>query len=158
MLHACVYFTPITLYALCVSSETQHYLLHVTPRVPGSAQAKFHVDRSKTVGAKGIHADRHTNTQTVLLLLYRLALRVILCLLRLALRGYSVALLPQDSCFALAFSVASLPRALCFTLSFSVPSLPGAWHYMLASRYRTFCASRSGKFLKKVCLNRLGML
>ena len=73
-------------------------LPHVTPRVPRSVHAKFHADCSKTVGGRGIHTNRHTHTnrQTVILI-YRLALRVTLCLFRLALQGYSVASLPRAS-------------------------------------------------------------
>ena len=96
-LDACVFFTPMTRYALCASSEMQPYLPHVTSRVPGSFQAKCHVDRFKTVDAKGIPTDRqtHINTQTVLLLLYRLAsLQPATRTFQLALQGYSVASLP----------------------------------------------------------------
>ena len=35
------------------SSEAQHYLPQVTPRVPWSVHAKFHADRSKTVVRRG---------------------------------------------------------------------------------------------------------
>ena len=31
------------------------YLPYDTPRVPRSVHAKFHADRTKTVGARGIH-------------------------------------------------------------------------------------------------------
>ena len=73
--------------------KAQPYLPHVTPRVPRSVQAKFHDDWSKTVGAGGIHTDR----QTDLLLLYRLAYRPAPRTFQLALRGYSVASLPRAS-------------------------------------------------------------
>ena len=72
--------------------------------------------------------------------------------LRLALRGYSFASLPQASSFALAFSVALLPHALCLTLAYSVPSLPPAWQYMLTSRSRAFSALRSRTFFEKKCV------
>ena len=59
--------------------EAQTYLPHITPRVPRRVHAKFHGALTKTVGARG----KHTDTQTVFLLLHRLllALRVTLCLL-----------------------------------------------------------------------------
>ena len=58
-------FTPMTDYALSsvaqiLSGEAQPYLPHVTRRVPRSAHAKFQVDRTKTVGARGIQTDRQT--------------------------------------------------------------------------------------------------
>ena len=40
---------------LRTSGKVQPYLLHDTPRVPRSVHAKFHHDRIKTMGAKGIH-------------------------------------------------------------------------------------------------------
>ena len=40
------------------------YLPHVTSSVPRSVHAKFHADRSKNVGARGIHTHRHTDRQT----------------------------------------------------------------------------------------------
>ena len=43
-----------------------------------------------------IHTDRQTHRETVLLLLYRLALRGTSCNFKLALRGYSVASLPRN--------------------------------------------------------------
>ena len=61
-----------------------------------------------------------------------LALRVTLCLFRLALQGYSVASLPRALRFGLAFSVALLPQALCFALTFSVALLPRASCFALA--------------------------
>ena len=38
-------------------------LPHVTPRVPRSVHAKFHVDWSKIMGARGIHTHTHTDRQ-----------------------------------------------------------------------------------------------
>ena len=53
-------FTPMTDYAPSgvaqnPSGEAQPYLPHDTPRVPRSVHAKFHDDRIKTMGARGIH-------------------------------------------------------------------------------------------------------
>ena len=45
-----------------LSGEVQPYLHHVTPRVPKSIHAKFHADRSKTVGARGIWTAEQTKT------------------------------------------------------------------------------------------------
>ena len=50
--------------AQSASGEAQPYLPHVTRRVPRSVHAKFHWDRTKTVGARGIHTDRQTDRQT----------------------------------------------------------------------------------------------
>ena len=50
--------------AQSASGVAQPYLPHVTRRVPRSVHAKFHADRTKTVGARGIHTDRQTDRQT----------------------------------------------------------------------------------------------
>ena len=110
-----------------------------------------------------------------------LAFLVTLCLLRLALWGYSVASLHPASCFALAFSVirfttsdfmlhtrilshlvpsgfalaflvATFSRALSFAFVFSVASFPRALRFTLSSCL--LCAHIN--FLKKkMCLNQI---
>ena len=68
--HPCTFmFTPMTDFvpsgvAQSRSGEAQPYLPHVTCRVPRSVYAKFHVDWTKTVGARGIHTNKRTNRQT----------------------------------------------------------------------------------------------
>ena len=57
-------FYPLTDYApsgvaQTPSGKAQPYLPHDTPRVPRSVHAKFHADRTKTVGARGIHTYIH---------------------------------------------------------------------------------------------------
>ena len=61
-----IFFTPLrtSRVAQSASVEAQPYLPHVTCSVPSSVHAKFHADRTKTVGAKGIHTDRQTDRQT----------------------------------------------------------------------------------------------
>ena len=44
--------------AQSLNSEAQPYLPHVTPRIARSVHAKFHADRNKTVGARGIHTNK----------------------------------------------------------------------------------------------------
>ena len=111
---------PIWLYmrvAQSASNEAQPYLPHVTSRVPRSVHAKFHDNWSKTIGARGIHTDRSTDSP----LLCRLAYWPAPWTFRLHLQGYySVALLPRALRFALAFSIASLNWASCFAIAFSV--------------------------------------
>ena len=68
MLKKCI---PLTHYAprgvaQSPSGKAQLSLLHVTPRVPRSVHAKFHVDWTKTVGAREIHTNRQTDKQIVL--------------------------------------------------------------------------------------------
>ena len=54
---------------ICASRivKAQPYLSHVTPRNPRSVHDKFHADWSKTVGARGIHPDRHTESPPLIL-------------------------------------------------------------------------------------------
>ena len=60
--------------AQSASGEAQPYLPHVILKVIMSAHFKFNADWSKTVGARGIYIQ--IDRQTILLLLYRLALQV----------------------------------------------------------------------------------
>ena len=53
---------PMTNYA--PSGKAQPYLPHVTCRVLRSVHAKFHVDWTKTVGARGIQTNKQTNRQS----------------------------------------------------------------------------------------------
>ena len=72
-----------------------------------------------------------THTQTVLFLLYRLALRVTSCLFRLALRGYSVASLPRASRYALATYPMSLPGSQGVSMPSFMPKMQKKKFYPL---------------------------
>ena len=93
-------------------------LPHVTSRVPRIVYAKFHVNWSKIVGARGIHTDRHTHKQTYSpSLIIQSSLASNFVTLQASPAGYSIALLHRALCFALAFSVALLSQASSFALA-----------------------------------------